>query len=67
MQTDVTQDYDLVLVQVPHWELKRFKTIVKALGCLIEQSSPMERSMQEVENGQIIHYDSLDDLIKEIG
>ena len=67
MQAAVAQNYDLVQVQVPHLELKRFKTIVKALGCMVEPLSPLECSLREAEQGKVIHYDSLDDLIKEIG
>ena len=67
MQAVAAQNYDVVRVQVPHLELRRFKTIVKALGCMVETLSPLERSLREAEQGKIIHYDSLDDLIKEIG
>ena len=67
MPTALAQNYDVVRVKVPHIELKRFKTIVKALGCMVETLSPLERSLREAEQGKIIHYDSLDDLIKEIG
>ena len=67
MQAALAKKYDVVQVQVPHLELKRFKTIVKALGCMVETLSPLERSLREAEQGKIIHYDSLDDLIKEIG
>ena len=67
MQATLAQDYDVVRVQVPHIELRRFKIIVKALGCMVETLSPLERSLHEAEQGKIIHYDSLDDLIKEIG
>ena len=47
MQAAVEQDYDVVRVQVPHLELRRFKTIVKALGCVVETLSPLERSLRE--------------------
>ena len=63
----MANNYDFVRVQVPHPEMKRFKTIAKALGCMVQTLSPVERSLVEAQNGQIIHYDSLDDLIKEIG
>ena len=64
MQAVLAQNYDVVQVQVPHLELRRFKTIVKALGCLVETQSPLERSLREAEQGKIIHYDSVEDLIK---
>ena len=67
MQTAVAPNYDIVQVRVPHIELRRFKTIVKALGCVVETLSPIERSLREAESGEILHYESLDDLIKEIG
>lgn len=67
MQAALAQNYDVVQVQVPHLELRRFKTIVKALGCMVETLSPLERSLREVEQGKIIHYDSLEDLKKAIG
>ena len=67
MQAALAQNYDVVQVKVPHLELKRFKTIVKALGCMVETLTPLERSLREAEQGNIIHYDSLEDLIKEIG
>ena len=67
MQTAVTQSFDFVQVQVPHVELKRFKTIAKALGCMVEPESPVQRSLREAKMGNIFHYDSLEDLIKEIG
>jgi len=67
MQAAVVPNYDIVQVRVPHIELRRFKTIVKALGCMVETLSPIERSLREAESGEILHYESLDDLIKEIG
>ena len=67
MQAALAQNYDVVQVQVPHLELKRFKAIVKALGYMVETLTPIQRSLREAEQGQIIHYDSLDELIKEIG
>lgn len=67
MQVALANNYDIVQVKVPHLEMRRFKTIVKALGCMVETLSPLERSLREAEQGKIIHYDSLDDLIKEIG
>ena len=67
MQAVLAQNYDVVQVQVPHLELRRFKTIVRALGCMVKTLSPLERSLREAEQGKIIHYDSLDDLIKEVG
>ena len=63
----IAQKYDYVQVQVPHLELKRFKTIVRALGCVVETMNPIQRSLWEADRGDIIHYDSLDDLIKEVG
>ena len=67
MRAALAQNYDVVQVKVPHLELKRFKAIAKALGCMVETLTPLERSLREAEQGNIIHYDSLEDLIKEIG
>ncbi len=67
MQASLAPNYDIVQVHVPHMELKRFKAIVKTLGCLVETLSPVELSLREAEAGNVCHYDSLDDLIKEIG
>lgn len=67
MQAALAQNYDVVQVQVPHLELKKFKTIVKALGCMVETISPLERSLREAEQGQIIHYESVEELMKALG
>ena len=67
MQAIAVPEYDWVRVQVPRVELRRFKTIVKALGCSVEKLTPIERSLREIETGQVIHCNSLEDLMKEIG
>lgn len=59
--------YNLIQVRVPKIETRRFKTIARALGCTIEKQCAVERSLAEAEAGMVYEYDSLEDLIKEIG
>ena len=63
----VLTNYDQVVVNVPHLELKKFTTIVKALGFTIAKRSELEEAIAEVESGNVIRCDSLDDLIRKVG
>ena len=55
--------FDQVLVSVPHVELKRFKTIIKALDCKLIQRTELEEAIDEVESGRVKTMDSIDDFI----
>ena len=59
--------YEQVVVKVPHLELKKFAAIVKALGFTIEKKTELQKSIDEVESGQVIKCESLEDLISKVG
>ncbi len=67
MAINVAPTYDQVVVNVPHFELKKFTAIVKALGFTIEKKSDLQRAIEEVENGHTIKCKSLDELINRVG
>lgn len=68
MRTAVaTPQYDQVVVNVPHLELKKFKAIVKALGFTIEKKSELQKAIEEVESGKVIQCSSIEELINVVG
>lgn len=64
--TSITPQYDQVVVNVPHIELKKFKAIVKALGFTIEKKSELKKAIEEVESGNIVLCSSLEDLMNRV-
>lgn len=64
--TSVIPQYDQVVVNVPHIELKKFKAIVKALGFTIEKKSELKKAIEEVESGNVVLCSSLEDLINRV-
>lgn len=69
MQTMTLPRYDTFTINVPHLEAKRFRAIIKAFGFdfSVHALSPMERSIAEEKAGMVQTYNSLDDLVREIG
>lgn len=68
MQSAVTMPrYNQVVVNVPHFEMKRFTAIAKALGVTIERQSSMDVAMAQIEAGQVYDAGSVEELIKIVG
>ena len=61
--------YQQFTIRVPKSESKRFRAIVKAFNFDFDvtELSPMDRSLMEERMGMVQTYDSLDELVKEIG
>ena len=67
MQAVATNQYERLTVHVPRKEVRKFKAVVKALGFEIEKKNAIDRALDDIEAGRINHYNSLEDLKKEIG
>ena len=67
MQAVALNQYERLTVHVPLAEVKRFRAVMKALGFEIEKKNSIDRALDDIEAGRINHYESLEDLIKEIG
>jgi len=65
--TGTSSRYDQIVVNVPHFEVKKFKAIVKALGFSIEKKTELKRAIEDVEAGKVVKCDSLDALINAVG
>lgn len=55
-----------VTLSVPKVDMKRLRGIVKAMGWKIQKKNALDEALDEVKNGKILKYDSLDELIKDI-
>ena len=66
MQAVALNQYERLTVHVPLAEVKRFRAVMKALGFEIEKKNAIDRALDDIEAGRINHYESLEDLIKEI-
>ncbi|MBQ0137167.1 MAG: hypothetical protein KBS40_04125 [Bacteroidales bacterium] len=64
MQSAVSYDY--YHVAVPHIENRRFKTIVRALGCTFQNAGTLVNALADVEAGRVFEVNSLEELIKEL-
>ena len=53
-------------LDVPSFDISRLKGIAKAMGWTIHRQTPVEKSLEEIAEGKVYTYNSLDDFIKEI-
>ena len=67
MQAALANQYERITVLVPLKERKRFRAIVKALGYEIEKKNSIDRALNDIFEGRVNHYESLEDLKKAIG
>ena len=58
------QTYHRVVVHVPNVEMKRFKTIVRALGVEIEKKNALDEALEDIEAGRVYTVSSVDELRK---
>lgn len=59
--------YDQIVLNVPHVDIKRFLSIAKVFGCTIEKRCELDMAIAEVEAGKAIRCSSLDELKKLVG
>ena len=62
----ISNTCDIFTVEVPAVDSKWFKALIKAMGWTIKKKSPIEKSLEEIEQGKVYSYDCLEDFIKEI-
>lgn len=55
-----------VTLSVPKIDMKRLKGIAKAMGWKIERKNALDKALDEVREGKVLHYNSLDELIHDI-
>lgn len=56
---------ETVLVQLPKADLGFLKTLIDRMGCHIKKRSAYEQSLDDVRNGDVYEYKSVDDLLNE--
>lgn len=59
-------DMETFYVSIPKVDMKRFRGIIRAMGWKIEEKNAIETSLDEVKKGNVIKYNTLEDLIKDI-
>ena len=64
MSTTATKRYNRTVVRVPYGETKRFRTIAKALGCVVEKQSSMDRAMDDIREGRVHTVSSVEELMR---
>lgn len=73
MMTTATQTtpLDTFMLELPKTDTAFLKSMAKRMGWKVKSNrrklSSYERSLRDLDEGRIFKYDSLDDLIKEIG
>ena len=60
---EAQKKYYRTVVRVPYGETRRFKTIAKALGCVIERQSSMDRAMDDIREGRVHSVSNLEELM----
>lgn len=67
MNSATVPQYDQLVINVPHFELKKFTQIAKIFGVTIVKQSSMDRAMAQIEAGEVYSVENLDELKKLVG
>ena len=67
MQAVAANQYERLIVHVPHVEAKRFKAVVKALGYEIEKKNSLDRALDDIEAGRVRSWSSAEEMFRTLG
>ena len=67
MTKPVVNQYERLTVHVPRAEVKRFRSVMKALGYEIEKKNAIDRALDDIEAGRIETFASADEMCKSLG
>lgn len=62
----IPKKYSKMTVYVPKGEIRRFRSMAKAIGVEIETKSSMDRALDDIEAGRVNSYTSVDEMINAI-
>ncbi len=66
MNAKVAMPMEQFVINVPHVEAKKFKTIVNALGFTICQRSGLDEAIEDIAAGRVYSYNTVDDFLKDL-
>lgn len=66
MSAPMSMPMEQFVVNVPHVEARKFKSIVKALGFTITKRCGMDEAIEDIAAGRVYTYASVDDFLKDL-
>ncbi len=57
---------ETVLLQLPKADLSFFHALIKKMGWHVQKRSAYEQSLDDIRNGRVYEYDSVDDFFNDV-
>lgn len=57
---------ETVLLQLPKADLRLFYALIKKMGWRVQKRNAYEQSLDDIRNGRVYEYDSVDDFFNDV-